>query len=95
MDIDDIDIKIKKYDREKEVVILNLIFCKRLEVRGFTARLLDTKTEPKHSFWSVNPPCIRRKDNTYFWIVQFLELDFWTQIKERIIEKVENYPEDV
>ena len=95
MTIDDIEIKIKKYDREKEHVILNLIICKKLEIRGYTAKLLETKTEPRHSFWSVSPPCKERKDHTYFWIVEVPELDFWTQIKEKIIDKVKNYPENI
>ncbi len=95
MDIDDIEIKIKKYNREKEVVILNLIFYKKLEVRGFVARLTETKTEPRHSFWKVNPPCIKGKNNTFFWIVQILDKDLWRKLEERIIEVVKNYPEDV
>lgn len=49
MDIENIEIKIKKYDREKEVVILNLIYNSAIEERGWTVRLLETKAEPKHS----------------------------------------------
>ena len=95
MDINDIDIKIKKYDRTKRLLILNLIFCKKVELRGYTAKLVETKTEPIHSYWSINPPRIRNKDKTYFWIVNVLESGFWLQIKERIIEKVKNYPESI
>ncbi|PIY71578.1 hypothetical protein COY87_05435 [Candidatus Roizmanbacteria bacterium CG_4_10_14_0_8_um_filter_33_9] len=95
MDIDDIEIKIKKYDREKEVVILNLTFFNKLEERGWRAMLLETKTEPRHSFWKVNPPCIRGKNNTFFWIVRILDKDLWRKLEEKIIEVVKNYPEDV
>jgi len=95
MDIDDIEIKIKKYDREKEVVILNLTFFNKLEERGWRAMLLVTKTEPRHSFWKVNPPCIRGKNNTFFWIVRILDKDLWRKLEEKIIEVVKNYPEDV
>lgn len=95
MDINDIDIKIKKYNREKEVVILNLIFCKKLEVRGYTARLLETKTEPKHSFWKINPPCILNNNKSFFWITEILDKDLWKKLEEKIIETVRNYPEDV
>lgn len=95
MDIDNIEIKIKKYDREKEVVILNLIYNNVIEERGWTVRLLETKAEPRHSFWKITPPCKKIHKNKFFWICRILDKDLWTKLQEKIIETVENYPEDV
>jgi len=95
MDINDIEIKIKKYDREKEVVILNLIYKNTIEERGWTARLLETRSEPKHSFWKILPPCVKKGKDRFFWICRILDKDLWIKLQEKIIEIVESYPEDV
>jgi len=95
MDINDIEIKIKKYDREKEVVIVNLIFCKTLEERGWTVRLLSKKAEPHHTFWKITPPCKKIYGNKYFWISRILDKDLWIKLQEKVIEEVKNYPDDI
>jgi len=95
MDIDDIEIKIKKYDREREVVILNLIYEGKIEERGWTARLLETKSEPRHSFWKITPPCKKIYKNKFFWICRILDKNLWLKLQEKIIDAVENYPDDI
>jgi hypothetical protein len=95
MDIGDIEIKIKKYDREKEIVILNLILFNKLEIRGYRAMLLETKTPPVRSFWKVLPPCVKKTKKEYFWIARFLDKDLWLKVQEKVIEKVKDYPEDI
>lgn len=95
MDINDIEIKIKKHDQEKNIAIINVTFFGQLEIRGYRAMLLETKTLPIRTFWKILPPCVKKTKKEYFWIARFLDKDLWLKLQEKIIEKVNDYPEDV
>lgn len=90
MNIDDFEIKVKKYDREKQVVILNILVSGVFEVRGFRARYGRTKYSPNSSVWIVSPPAIRIGKN-YFWIVELQDNDLWQRLSERMIEAAKEY----
>lgn len=89
--IDDIEIKIKKYDGEKQVVIVNLLILNSLEIRGCRARYGRTKYSPNSSIWIVSPPAIKTRGGRYFWVVEFKDKDLWTKLEERIIKEVRTY----
>lgn len=91
MTIEDIEIKIKKYDREKNLVIVNIIIEKALEIRGFTVRYTTTKRSPTTPVWIVNPPAVKGRNKTYFWVVRFLESDFWQRLQEEITRQAREY----
>ena len=87
MNIEDIEIKIKKYDRTKNYVLVNLLLFKELEIRGYVVRFTKTKntTTP---IWLVTPPSVpigRGKYRKYFWITEFKDADFWEKLQQRII----------
>lgn len=90
MNIDDIEIKIKKYDREKQFVIVYLLLFNQLEIRGFRARFGTTKYSLVYPVWIVSPPAVRIGKN-YFWITEFKDTDLWQELEKRIIEKVKAY----
>jgi hypothetical protein len=90
MNIDDLEIRIKKYDREKQVVILNVLACNVLEVRGFRARYGRTNRSPNASVWIVSPPAVRVGKN-YFWIFELKDNDLWQQLTKKIINAVREY----
>ncbi len=90
MNIDDFEITVKKYDREKQVVILNILAHGVLEVRGFRARYGRTKRSPNASVWIVSPPAVRVGKN-YFWIFELKDNELWQQLSEQIIEKAKDY----
>jgi len=85
MDINDIDIEIKKYDKEKNFVISNLTILGILELRGFVARYTTTKHSPNTPVWVVSPPAIKGKGGTYFWTVRFKDSSLWQKVKEKIL----------
>jgi hypothetical protein len=95
MDINDFEIKIKKCDREKNKFILNLIYKNTIEIRGWTARFLETKSEPKHSFWKILPPCVKKGKNNFFLVCQIQDKDLLIKLEEKIIEVVNSYPDDL
>ena len=86
MNIDDIEIKIKKYDREKQFVIANIIICDVLEIRGFRIRYGKTKYSPTSPVWFASPPAIKVK-NSWFWIVEFKNTDLWTELEKKLINE--------
>jgi len=95
MDINDIEIKIVKCDREKEVFIINLTFFNQLVVRGYRARYKTTKYSPDLPVWLISPPSVVGKGKKFFWIARIIDNDLWLRIQEKMIKEVENYPEDV
>ncbi|MGI0059307.1 MAG: hypothetical protein ACREBJ_06020 [Nitrosotalea sp.] len=90
MNIEDFEITVKKYDREKQVVILNLLACGVLQVRGFRARYGRTKYSPNSSVWIVSPPAIRVGKN-YFWIFELQDNELWQQLSEKMIQLAKGY----
>ncbi len=86
MNIDDIEIKIKTYNRTKNLVILNLILFDQLELRGFTVRYTETKYSPLHPVWIVTPPSVRGRNKAWFHIVRFKDSALWQQLQKRIID---------
>lgn len=90
MNIDDFEITVKKYDREKQVVILNILVSGVLEVRGFRARYGRTKYSQDRSVWIVSPPAIRIGKN-YFWIFELQDNEMWQQLSERMIQAAREY----
>jgi len=91
--IDDFRIKIKKYDRIKQVVISNVIVCDTIEHRGYIARYTELKQSPYTSQWIVSPPSVkmRGKSNKYFWIVNILDTELWHKLQKKIIQAVIEY----
>lgn len=93
MMIDNFRIKIKKYDRTKQVVIANIIVSEIIEMRGFVIRYAELKKSPYTSQWIVNPPSvkIRGKSNKYFWMINILDTELWHQLQKKIIVEVKKY----
>lgn len=91
LSIDDIDIKIKKYDREKNQVILNLIIYDQLELRGFIVRYTETKFSPYNPVWVVTPPSIKGRNKVWFHIVRFKDSALWQQLQKQIIDVANNH----
>ena len=72
MNIEDFDIKIKKYDRENNFVIVNLVILKEFEIRGYVARFTKTKYSDS-PIWLVSPPTKfigKGKYKKAFWIAE-------------------------
>ena len=88
--IEDFEIKIKKYDRDKNQVIVNLIVCEELEIRGFIVRYTSTKysTSP---IWIVSPPSVKGRNRFYFWIVNLKNPTLWESLQKEIINLVKEY----
>lgn len=93
--IDDIEIKIKKYDREKNIVIANLVILEEVEIRGFILRYTTTRHSPINPVWLVTPPSIRGRNKMYFWIVRFRDSALWQQIQKRFVEEARAYTKTV
>ena len=98
MKIEDIKIKIKKYDREKNVAIANLIISDVLELRGFTIRYTATKYSEGRSIWIVTPPSIKGSTKSkftnkfpYFWIAKFIDSDLWAELEKNMIQMAKDY----
>jgi hypothetical protein len=90
MNIEDFEITVKKYDREKQVVILNLVIKQVLEVRGFRARYGRTKHSPTASVWIVSPPAVKT-GKIYFWIFEVKDSDLWQLLSEKMIRLAKEY----
>lgn len=90
MNIDDIDVKAKKYDREKQFVILNILVYGILEVRGFRARFGTTRRSSGSSVWIVSPPAVRVGKN-YFWVFEMKDLELWKELEKKIIYAAQEY----
>lgn len=89
--LDDIEIKIKKYDTNKNTVILNLLIYEQLELRGFTVRFAETKYSKGSAVWIVTPPSVRGRNKTWFHIVRVKDSELWKQLEKEIIAKVREY----
>lgn len=90
MNIEDFDIKIKKYNREKNVVIVNLLVLGELEMRGFIVRYTPTK-HSSSPVWIVSPPSIKMRNKVYFWIVQLKNPTLWEKLQKEMIRLAKEY----
>ncbi len=88
--IDDIEIKIKKYDREKNFAIVNLTLLETVEIRGFITRYTETKYSRYKPVWIVNPPS-KKTGKSWFHIIRFKDIELWKELEQRIIDKVIAY----
>lgn len=93
MEIDNIEIKIQKYDRFKQQVIVNLFFFHELEVRGYVARFTTTKYSPDYPVWIVSPPSVRQRNKKYFHVVRLENRELWKILQEKIVSAVKEYTE--
>lgn len=91
MNVDDIEIKIKSYDRIKNLVIVNLNIYEVIEIRGFTVRYTTTKHSPTYPVWMVTPPSVRGRNKMFFHIVRIKDSALWQQLEKRIIEMAKEY----
>lgn len=91
MNIDDIEIKIKSYDRKKNFVIVNLTILDVFEIRGFTVRYLTTKHSPTYPVWIVTPPSVKGRNKMFFHVIRVLDSALWQQLEKRIIEMAKEY----
>lgn len=91
MTLDDIEIKIKTYDRKKNVVIVNLVIEETIELRGFTVRYVYTKDSPHTPIWVVSPPSVVGRNKKYFWIVNFIDSALWQQLREEIADRAREH----
>ena len=90
MNIEDFEIKIKKYDREKNVVIVHLLILKIIEIRGFIVRYALTRYSHGSPVWIVSPPSVRI-GKFYFWQFRCINLDLWKEIEKKMIELAIEY----
>lgn len=90
MDIDNLEVQIKKYDRKKNYVIANVIVCGVLEIRGYVARYTPTKYSTNPVF-IVSPPTVPTRSKKRFWVVRLKDSALWEQLKEKIIEKAREH----
>lgn len=91
MNIEDFEIKIKKYDREKNVVIVNLLVCGELEIRGYRVRYTTTRFSPNYPVWIASPPSVKGRNKTSFWIVRLKNPALWQKLEKKLIEEAGNY----
>lgn len=90
MELGDFEIKIKKYNSDKNLVIVNLIVCQELEIRGFTVRYIETKYSHGLPVWIVTPPSIKSR-NKFFHIARLKNIELWQTLKQKIIEVTNEY----
>ncbi len=90
MNIEDFEIKIKKYDREKNVVIVHIIILKLIEIRGFVVRFTETKYSHGVPIWIVSPPS-QKIGKFYFWQFRCLDTELWKELEQIIIAKAKEY----
>lgn len=95
MDIEDFEIKVKKYDTVKSVVYVNVTVYGVLEIRGYVVRYTTTKYSHGSSVWMVSPPAIKGKNRRYFWIVELKDTELWKQLQELIISKAKDYTNSI
>lgn len=84
--VDNIEIKIKTYDRKKNQVILNLIILDQLQIRGFIVRYTTTKFSPIYPIWVVTPPSVKGRNKAWFHIVRFTDSALWQQLQKAIVD---------
>ena len=88
MDIKDFEIEIKKIDKVKQIVIVNLVVKETIVIRSFMVRRSNYPLT-NDLFWWVAPPALQNKMGKYFWLVQFLDKNLWKQVECKIAEKIE------
>src|SRR3989338_3127147 len=92
--INDFDVEVKKWDRDKNVVIVNVKICGVVEIRGFQVRFATSRFTQR-SEWLVSPPSLplkkRGRKTTYFWVTEIKNKDLWDQLKKKIINTVDVY----
>ena len=91
LNIDDFDIKIKKYDRDKNEVIVNVTVGEILEIRGYRVRYTETKFSHGSAVWIVAPPAVRGRNKKWFWIVNMKDNELWSALQEKIILQTKLY----
>jgi hypothetical protein len=91
MELEDFEIIIKKYDKEKNVVLINLLIKEIMEIRGFVCRYTTTKNSPMYPVWVVSPPSLRGRGGHYFWIVNLKNPALWQKLQEKMIELAKDY----
>lgn len=93
MNIEDFEIKIKKYDRENNLVIANIVVNKELEIRGYLVRFTATKHSLR-PIWIASPPTIfigKGKYKKAFWVVEMKTLGLWKELEKEIVRLAEEY----
>jgi hypothetical protein len=95
MNIEDFEIKIKKYDREKNFVIANVVILGELELRGFVIRYTETKYTSGRAVWVVSPPSVKGRKSNYFWVVKLKNNLLWQQLRERLVDKANEYANSI
>ncbi len=91
MNIEDFEIKIKKYDEEKNVVYVNVLVCGELETRGWVVRYTTTRFSTNIPVWIVNPPSVKGRNRRMFWIVHLKNPALWQLLQKKIIDVVKEY----
>lgn len=88
MNIEDFEIKFKKYESEESTVIVNIIICGLIEIRGYRAKFGYTTTSKYREIWFVSPPSVetKKRKKTYFHVIRINDLEFWKQLESRIID---------
>lgn len=88
MKIEDFGVEIKKVNKKKKTVILNVILQGVLEIRGWTARP-STFSKNNGLKWWVSPPCKQGKNGQWYWWVNFSDLGLWKELEALINDRVE------
>ena len=91
MNIEDFEIKIKKYDEKKKVVYVNIIVHQELELRGFVARFCETKYSNGIPIWFVKPPSVKGRNNKSFYIVYLKNPTLWQLLEKKITDSAKEY----
>lgn len=91
MNINDFEIKIKKYDEKRQVVFVNVIICGELETRGWVVRYTKTIYSVDNPVWIANPPSVRGRNKKIFWIVYLKNSTLWQLLQKKITDKAIEY----
>lgn len=94
INIDDFKIIVKKYDKGNNFVILNLLICGVIEVRGFRVRYTPTK-HSINPIWIVSPPSVKGRGGLYFWIFQLKNTILWQKLESRMIKEAQKEANDI
>ena len=95
MDIEDIEIHIKKYDPKSNVVIANAVVSGVIEIRGFMARYTTTKGSPHNPVWVVGPPSVKGRNGKYFCVVRIRDSNLWLRLQKMIVDKAREYTNQI
>lgn len=91
MNINDFEIKIKKYDEKKGVAYVNVIVHQELELRGFVARYGETRYSQSNPIWFVKPPSVVGRNKKSFYIVYLKNPTLWQLLEKKIIDSAKEY----